>query len=677
MICKVLLSLLVLGAARAADPATGIYNIGVGRYDITGPAAGVNMMGYVNPAPINDGIHIRLFARAFIIDDDTNRFVFVNTDLGMATQLVKMTAKNVIISGTHTHSGPAGYIQYLLYQVPSLGFIDQAYESIVYGIVESIIQAHNSITTGRLYYSSGELLNANINRSPSAYLNNPEEERAKYQYDTDKTMTLLKFVAEDGTDLGMVNWFAVHPTSMNKTNTLVSGDNKGYAEQLFEKAMDPGSLAGKGKFVGAFAQSNCGDVSPNTDGPKCQDTGLACDILTSTCGGRVKLCYAAGPGKDMEESTEIFGTRQFEKAVELYNDPNAVQVIGPVQIIGQQLDMSNYTVTLANGTATQTCRPALGFSFAAGATDGPGVFDFTQGMTEDNPFWTKIVNFVVETDPEQIVCHHPKPILLETGNYHRPYEWTSDIVETQVARVGQFVIAAVPGEFTTMSGRRMRDQLSSVFAEEGVPGIVPVIAGLSNVYTHYITTFEEYAIQRYEGASTIFGPHTLEAYMQHYTMLARAMLRGKAIPPGPAPPNLLKDQISLVRENVYDSTPFDYAFGDVLAQPYPVVYPGETVIVKFVSAHPRNDPLLGGSFLTVERQADDGSWEVIATDADWETKYSWQQTSKLLGTSVATVKWDVPEDTTNGTFRISHTGHAKFLEGTIQSFLGVTEPFFV
>ncbi|KAA0185811.1 hypothetical protein HAZT_HAZT008098, partial [Hyalella azteca] len=426
-------------------------------------------MGYANPAQINDGIHIRLFARAFIIDDDTNRFVFVNTDLGMATQLVVerlkilyggiYTTENVIISGTHTHSAPGGYIQYLFYQVTSLGFIDQAYESIVYGIVESIIRAHNSMTTGRLYYSSGELLNSSINRSPSAYLNNPEEERAKYQYDTDKTMTLLKFVAEDGTDLGMVNWFAVHPTSMNNTNTLVSGDNKGYAEQLFEKAMDPGSLAGK---------SNCGDVSPNTDGPKCQDTGLPCDILTSTCGGRVKLCYAAGPGKDMEESTKIIGTRQFEKAV------------------------------------TRTCRPALGFSFAAGTTDGPGVFDFTQGMTEDNPFWTKIVNFVVETDPEQIVCHHPKPILLDTGNYHRPYEWTSDIVETQVARVGQFVIAAVPGEFTTMSGRRMRDKLSSVFAEEGVPDIVPVIAGLSNVYTHYITTFQEYAIQRYEGASTIF-----------------------------------------------------------------------------------------------------------------------------------------------------------------------------
>ena len=41
-----------------------------------------------------------------------------------------------------------------------------------------------------------------------------------------------------------------------------------------------------------------------------------------------------------------------------------------------------------------------------------------------------------------------------------------------------------------------------------------VVAGLTNTYSSYITTFEEYGVQRYEGASTIFGPHTLDAYIQ-------------------------------------------------------------------------------------------------------------------------------------------------------------------
>jgi len=48
----------------------------------------------------------------------------------------------------------------------------------------------------------------------------------------------------------------------------------GYAELLFEQAMDPGSRPGSSSFVAAFAQSNEGDVSPNTRGPHCIDTGL-------------------------------------------------------------------------------------------------------------------------------------------------------------------------------------------------------------------------------------------------------------------------------------------------------------------------------------------------------------------------------------------------------------------
>lgn len=53
-----------------------------------------------------------------------------------------------------------------------------------------------------------------------------------------------------------------------------------------------------------------------------------------------------------------------------------------------------------------------------------------------------------------------------------------------------------------------------------------VIAGLSNVYTHYITTFEEYQAQRYEAASTIYGPHTLEIYLQKYKDLINPLLNG-------------------------------------------------------------------------------------------------------------------------------------------------------
>lgn len=66
------------------------YLIGVGSYDITGPAADVNMMGYANSDQIASGIHFRLRARAFIVAEPQgkNRVAFVNLDACMASQIV-------------------------------------------------------------------------------------------------------------------------------------------------------------------------------------------------------------------------------------------------------------------------------------------------------------------------------------------------------------------------------------------------------------------------------------------------------------------------------------------------------------------------------------------------------------------------------------------------------------
>ena len=45
----------------------------------------------------------------------------------------------------------------------------------------------------------------------------------------------------------------------------------------------------QGDFVAIFANANHGDTSPNTNGPKCIDTGLACRRATSTCNDRVRI----------------------------------------------------------------------------------------------------------------------------------------------------------------------------------------------------------------------------------------------------------------------------------------------------------------------------------------------------------------------------------------------------
>ncbi len=118
-----------------------------------------------------------------------------------------------MISGTHTHSSPAGFLTYLLYDLPSLGFVASTKYALVRGITQSIIHAHNNMQEGRIFISDIEIQEANINRSPSSYKNNPDFERAQYRDNTDKKLVQIRLTDKyNRNTIGAINWFAVHPT---------------------------------------------------------------------------------------------------------------------------------------------------------------------------------------------------------------------------------------------------------------------------------------------------------------------------------------------------------------------------------------------------------------------------------------------------------------------------------
>jgi len=115
-------------------------------------------------------------------------------------------------------------------------------------------------------------------------------------------------------------------------------------------------------------------------------------------------------------------------------------------------------------------------------------------------------------DPIEYECHEDKVVLLPTGWIDRPYNWHPDIIELGLYRIGSLFLLAVPGEFTTMAGRQIRERIRKRIRSHGIDEPLIEIAGLSNIYTHYITTLPEYRAQRYESASVIFGPNTLEGH---------------------------------------------------------------------------------------------------------------------------------------------------------------------
>ncbi|XP_037015763.2 neutral ceramidase isoform X1 [Artibeus jamaicensis] len=654
------------------------YHIGVGRADCTGQVADINLMGYGKSGQTARGLLTRLYSRAFVMaePDGSNRMAFISIDIGMVSQRMRLEVlkrlqqkygslyrrDNVILSGTHTHSAPAGYFQYTVFVIASEGFSNRTFEYMVTGILKSIEIAHTNMKPGKIFINKGNVDGTQINRSPYSYLQNPLSERVRYSSNTDKEMVVLKMVDLNGNDLGLLSWFAIHPVSMNNTNHLVNSDNVGYASYLFEQDKNTGYLPGQGPFVAAFASSNLGDVSPNILGPHCVNTGESCDNVNSTCPiGGPTMCMAMGPGQDMLDSTQMIGRTLYQKAKVLYALASQ-ELTGPVISAHQWVNMTDVTVLLNSTHAVKTCKPALGYSFAAGTIDGAGTFNFTQGTTVTDPFWETIRNQILGKPSDEIKeCHKPKPVLIHTGELSKPHPWHPDIVDVQIITLGSLAITAVPGEFTTMSGRRLREAIKTEFATYGMQNMTVVISGLSNVYTHYITTYEEYQVQRYEAASTIYGPHTLSAYIQLFRVLAKAIATDTVanLSRGPEPP-FFKQLIIPLIPNIADRAPVGKNFGDVLQPLDPKYRVGDVAEVTFVGANPKNsaENRTHQTFLTVEKYENSSTgWQVVHNDASWETRFYWHK--GLLGRSNATIQWHIPDTAQPGIYRIKYFGHIR------------------
>lgn len=109
-------------------------------------------MGYAKLGQDTRGIHTRLYSRALVVVSESGgRICYVNVDLAAATQIVKMLVlekleamygvgvyrhENLMISATHSHSGPGGYFQYLLYTITQEGYIKESTKAIVAGITK-------------------------------------------------------------------------------------------------------------------------------------------------------------------------------------------------------------------------------------------------------------------------------------------------------------------------------------------------------------------------------------------------------------------------------------------------------------------------------------------------------------------------------------------------------------
>jgi neutral ceramidase len=522
------------------------YNIGTGIGEVTDPAVGLPMQGMADKNQITTGVESPLYARAFVIADPESatadgRVALVVADIWSGTRRVKdavvqrlaaahaglYTDENVLLAGTHTHSAPGGYSGTLLYDFDfSRGGCDEATVTcIADGCLRAVEMAHANLAPGRIYVNRGEVVDCGRNRSEPAYLCNPQAERDQLGADTDREMLLLKFVKIGDGDqerpVGVLNWYPIHPTDRGQKNTLVTGDNKGYASALFEQQMGT-DVSQPETFVAAFANANCGDVS-----------------------GNVELGHIPDGIHDRAQM-ERHGRQQFEVADGLFQIASE-EVTGPVEHRHTRVDFSNVTI----GTGGARSWPgALGISFAAGSAEDSvpepdlGIHEgiTVQNIGEGDALITGVAGLGLSAifgisvigQAEAVTereGHLPKPVVLMPGIDEPPA--VPEVLPVQLLRVGTVAVLGIPGELTTMAGRRLRTTILDALSATGVTHVA--LGTYANEYAQYITTLQEYSSQQYEGASTLFGPHTLQAYQQVAAGLATAMAQGSPTAPGPTP----------------------------------------------------------------------------------------------------------------------------------------------
>ena len=199
----------------------------------------------------------RLAARALVLERDGRRLTWVTLDVVAVDRAtmraiaarVGVEAGTLLVSASHTHSGPGGYVDSVLAGLLTMDRFDPI-------VRESIVAAAATAVRG-----------AELTRAPAqiafARLDGPPIVTSRLGKPLDHELGVLVVRRPTGTPVAVVWNFAIHGTMLSARNLQLSGDVVGVASERVEQELGAPAL---------FVPGALGDVSPAQHGAAALDT---------------------------------------------------------------------------------------------------------------------------------------------------------------------------------------------------------------------------------------------------------------------------------------------------------------------------------------------------------------------------------------------------------------------
>lgn len=495
--------------------------------------------GPLRPSPLSRPLHARVLVLQHTKDDGAapTRVVFVALELHCGTRPIEdgilaalgaaphgLRREELVVSGTHTHTGPNGLYGARLFNqfAGGEGVLGRAQpeqiRAILHAVVPAVRDALGTLEPVRIHWVEGRALGIGTQRSPEAFESRPDAWCAEGRpgeltageppgrRETDARLPVLVATRKEArvgepAVLATLAVLACHNTALGP-QSFAHPDFFGLASWNLEQgSWDPqrGPVAGVALALAGAA----GDVSP-LDPEALRESGQG-----GGCACQERLQLAEKRGKQLAAA--------WRHAL----------------LDERRLEATRLTTRIGTFAARKLVRqgdltpPTLGIPMLGGAEDFRSSFYRADGKVREGRRQDAETE---EGAKEKHRAGWPKIALGGPGlpEFLRMLGTRlHDEHYLRVVEIGDRAILALPGEPTLEFG----DRLCTV-VRQNLDGVRRAICvGYSSDYIGYLTTPAAYERQQYEGGATLYGRHTL----REMALVVDAMTKHHDAPPPPAP----------------------------------------------------------------------------------------------------------------------------------------------